>query len=195
MKLEERGDSFTSVTLSCLCKDGFVGDGIICYDVKLCSESSCCSSGYHWSPEKGCVDIDECSLSPSPCASSQVCKNTPGAFECFTTPSRSRLGTSSKSVQFSCGNPTCPSGMDCITSNGTARCADPCEHYTVLDDPWRATDYRVEEPKCDNDVDWQGWYRFFLDGNSAHLPERCVEQSMCGTYVDTRSTSFSVRSH
>lgn len=26
-----------------------------------------------------------------------------------------------------------PSGMDCIQTDGNARCADPCEHYSVVD--------------------------------------------------------------
>ena len=78
----ERNDTFFSQSASCVCKEGFVGDGLTCYDVKLCSDSSCCHQGYRWSPEKGCVDIDECSLPEAPCThGSQVCVNTPGSFE------------------------------------------------------------------------------------------------------------------
>ncbi len=71
----------------------------MCYDTKLCSDSSCCSKGYHWSEDSGCVDTDECSLADSPCAPSQVCRNTPGSFKCLQ-PSSSR-GLSSQSVQLS----------------------------------------------------------------------------------------------
>uniref|UniRef100_A0AAV2LK11 EGF-like domain-containing protein n=1 Tax=Knipowitschia caucasica TaxID=637954 RepID=A0AAV2LK11_KNICA len=38
LKLEERGETFTTTkTFSCLCKNGFVGDGISCYEVKACA--------------------------------------------------------------------------------------------------------------------------------------------------------------
>ena len=172
----ERGDTFSSQSVSCVCKDGFVGDGLTCYHVKLCSDSSCCHQGYRWSPERGCVDIDECSLPEAPCThGSQVCVNTPGSFECRVPPSRAK-----RSAQFSCGNVVCPLGQDCISSS----CVDPCDHYTVLNDAWRATDYKDDESRCDNDVNWQGWYRMFLGQSSAQIPETCVEKSnRCGTHV------------
>ena len=53
---QERGDTFSGPVLSCVCKDGFLGDGLTCYDTKLCSDSSCCSRGYHWSPDSGLVE-------------------------------------------------------------------------------------------------------------------------------------------
>uniref|UniRef100_A0AAV2K4V8 Uncharacterized protein n=1 Tax=Knipowitschia caucasica TaxID=637954 RepID=A0AAV2K4V8_KNICA len=142
LRREERRETLPTTTVSCQCKDGFVGDGVNCYEVKECGgDSSCCSAGYKWSPKEGCVDVDECSLKPSPCAASQICRNTQGSFECSVNPAL-RTGASPfvNAVQFMCGNTTCPHGMDCITNNGTARCADPCEHYTALDDPWRAAD-------------------------------------------------------
>ncbi|XP_054461205.1 uromodulin [Anoplopoma fimbria] len=181
LESRERGDSLTSHALSCVCKDGFVGDGLTCYDTKLCSDSSCCSRGYHWSPDRGCVDTDECSLPDSPCNPSQVCQNTPGYFNCLEPSSRTRMGPSSQFVQFSCGPTVCPSGMDCISSNGTMRCADPCEHYTVLNDTWRSTDNTLIETRCDSGIQWQGWYRLFLGQASAHIPERCVGTNRCGT--------------
>ncbi|XP_072300054.1 LOW QUALITY PROTEIN: pancreatic secretory granule membrane major glycoprotein GP2-like [Eucyclogobius newberryi] len=188
LKLEESGDtSSTTTTLSCLCKDGFVGDGINCYEVKECgADSSCCSTGFKWSPKQGCVDVDECSLTPSPCGASQLCQNTQGSFECVKSPAfrTRRASLFVQAVQFGCGGITCPHGMDCITLNGTSRCADPCENYSPLDDPWRATDNPYTgQPKCDNDVNWQGWYRLFLYGSSAQIPESCVEQLMCGTHA------------
>uniref|UniRef100_A0A3B4AV97 UMOD/GP2/OIT3-like D8C domain-containing protein n=1 Tax=Periophthalmus magnuspinnatus TaxID=409849 RepID=A0A3B4AV97_9GOBI len=75
----------------------------------------------------------------------------------------------------------CPHGMDCFMDNGQARCGDPCEHYTVLDEEWRATDNKNTQDKCDGNEKWQGWYRFFLNGTDAQIPERCVEENMCGT--------------
>ncbi|XP_070782566.1 uromodulin-like [Enoplosus armatus] len=184
LESRERGDSFTSPALSCVCKHGFVGDGLTCYNTKLCGDSSCCSRGYHWSPDRGCVDTDECSLPDSPCMPLQVCQNTPGSFECLESSSSSRIGPLSQSVQFNCGHTACPSGMDCISNNGTLRCADPCEHYTVLDDDWRSTN-NTSNPilHCDNVINWQGWYRLLLEQTSAHIPERCVGGNKCGTHA------------
>ncbi|XP_071359421.1 scavenger receptor cysteine-rich domain-containing protein DMBT1-like [Trachinotus anak] len=183
LESRERGDTFASQAFFCVCKDGFVGDGLTCYDTKLCSDSSCCSQGYHWSPDRGCVDTDECSLPDSPCAPPQVCENTPGSFRCLEHSSSTRSVPSSQSVQFRCGNIVCPSGWDCISNNGTARCADPCDHYTVLDDDWRSINNTNNNiVHCDVNVDWQGWYRLFLGQNSAQIPDWCVGERRCGTH-------------
>lgn len=184
LESRERGDTFASQALSCVCKDGFVGDGLTCYNAKLCGDSSCCSQGYHWSPDSGCVDTDECALPDSPCTPPQVCQNTAGSFKCLEPSSSTRLGPSPQSVHFKCGHTVCPSGMDCIRTNGTLRCADPCEHYTVVDDAWRSTNNTsTQAVHCDQAVNWQGWYRLFLEQTSAHIPERCVGQDRCGTHA------------
>ncbi|KAM7412337.1 hypothetical protein PAMA_022019 [Pampus argenteus] len=180
----ERGDSFASQVISCVCKDGFVGDGLTCYNTKLCSDSSCCSQGYHWSLDSGCVDTDECSLPESPCPPPQVCQNTPGSFQCMEPSSSTRSGNSSQSVQFTCGHNVCPLGMDCITSGNWTGCGDPCDHYTVLDDEWRSTNNTMNQiVRCDRNVNWQGWYRLFLGQMSAHIPEMCVADYRCGTHA------------
>lgn len=180
LESQERGDTFTGHALSCICKDGFVGDGLTCYDPKLCSDSSCCDRGYHWSSEKGCAEIDECSLPNSPCTPPQICHNTPGSYECLEPSSKNRAAASSQSVQFYCGNTVCPSGMDCINS----QCVDPCQNYATLNDDWRSTNNtNTEVLHCDRDINWQGWYRLFLNQTSARIPERCVESYSCGTHA------------
>ncbi|KAM7009908.1 uromodulin [Tautogolabrus adspersus] len=184
LESKERGDTFSSQALSCVCKDGFVGDGLMCYNIKLCSDSSCCKEGYQWSPDKGCVDTDECSLTDSPCKPPQVCRNTQGSFVCLEPSPSSRSGPSSQSVQFSCGSTVCPSGTDCVRINGTLQCADPCQEYTVLNDDWRSTNNTsLQNVHCDQHVNWQGWYRLFLGQTSAHIPERCVAENRCGTHA------------
>ncbi|XP_034543161.1 deleted in malignant brain tumors 1 protein-like [Notolabrus celidotus] len=184
LESKERGDTFSSQALSCVCKDGFVGDGSVCYDLKVCSDSSCCKDGYHWSPDRGCVDTDECSLKDSPCKSPQVCFNTPGFFECQEPSPSTRLGPSSRSVQFNCGSVTCPRGVDCIRFNGSLRCADPCQFHTVLNDEWRSTNNTsTQNPRCDQHINWQGWYRLVLGQTSAQIPERCVAERRCGTHA------------
>ncbi|KAL3996061.1 deleted in malignant brain tumors 1 protein [Sarotherodon galilaeus] len=178
LESQERGDTFAGHALSCVCKDGFVGDGLTCYDPKVCSDSSCCDRGYHWSSEKGCVDIDECSLPNSPCTPPQICHNTPGSYECLETSSESKSEVSSQSVLFPCGNTVCPSGMDCINS----QCVDPCQNYTTLNDDWRSTNNtNTQVLHCDQNINWEGWYRLFLDQTSARIPEWCVESNRCGT--------------
>uniref|UniRef100_A0A8C7K229 ZP domain-containing protein n=1 Tax=Oncorhynchus kisutch TaxID=8019 RepID=A0A8C7K229_ONCKI len=55
------------------------------------------------------------------------------------------------SVQFMCGD----------SIGGTSRCADHCQHYSVLNDAWRATNYRGIG-NCDKDINFWGCYRMFL---------------------------------
>ncbi|KAL0178944.1 hypothetical protein M9458_024386, partial [Cirrhinus mrigala] len=64
---------------------------------------------------------------------------------------------------------------------------DPCYNYTSLDEPWRATDsYNYNNNyyhgMCDYNVEWNGWYRLFYNGQNAQMPESCVNYGMCGTY-------------
>ncbi|XDV16235.1 hypothetical protein PO909_016037 [Leuciscus waleckii] len=62
---------------------------------------------------------------------------------------------------------------------------DPCYNYTVLDDTWRSisnTDgLRDNISNCDTSVSWSGWYRLFINNNSAHIPDTCVAPFSCGT--------------
>ncbi|XP_077460848.1 uncharacterized protein LOC144077182 [Stigmatopora argus] len=176
----DQGD--TSTNFVCVCKDGFVGDGLSCYNSLLCSEGSCCSQGYKWAPASGCVDIDECSLPDAPCTAPWICQNIPGSYKCLQPESLSRSHLSS-SVNFTCGNTFCPAGMDCIENNGTS-CADPCKTYKVLADNWRSTQYIPPHHnlyKCDRTVEFQGWYRLFLNQKSAHIPVGFISEYRCGT--------------
>ncbi|XP_005913738.1 uncharacterized protein LOC102307688 isoform X1 [Haplochromis burtoni] len=61
------------------------------------------------------------------------------------------------------------------------RRGDPCFHYTVLDQTWRATNTTSKLKMCDRQVDWKGWYRLFYKGKSLQMPERCVPVNKCGT--------------
>uniref|UniRef100_A0AAZ3SXA2 ZP domain-containing protein n=1 Tax=Oncorhynchus tshawytscha TaxID=74940 RepID=A0AAZ3SXA2_ONCTS len=182
-EVEVESSSFKLVT--CNCKSGFVGNGITCYDLKLCAGGSCCHQGYSWSTELGCVDVDECSLPDQPCSPPQVCENTPRSFNCLGPPEDDLHFSpgDSRSVQFQCGGRQCPVGEDCISVGGTSYCADPCQHYTVLNDAWRSTNNNgnVNGEHCDQSINWQGWYRLFLGDTSVQMPERCVERYMCGT--------------
>lgn len=168
--------------MSCRCEDGLVGDGFTCYNKTTCNDD-CCGRGYGWSSLQGCVDIDECLLPDPPCGPGQLCENTQGSFSCLVTPdSQHRTATKTKprSAVFSCGGTQCPAGQDCLQVNGTSRCTDPCQHYTPLQDDWRATNFSGVS-RCDTLPHWQGWYRLFIGSTSVQMPERCIEHYMCGT--------------
>uniref|UniRef100_A0A671LXX0 UMOD/GP2/OIT3-like D8C domain-containing protein n=1 Tax=Sinocyclocheilus anshuiensis TaxID=1608454 RepID=A0A671LXX0_9TELE len=54
----------------------------------------------------------------------------------------------------------------------------------VLDDPWRATNNtNASVRECDTSVTWSGWYRLFINGLSAQIPDTCVEKTGCGTDI------------
>uniref|UniRef100_A0A9J8ASQ5 Uncharacterized protein n=1 Tax=Cyprinus carpio carpio TaxID=630221 RepID=A0A9J8ASQ5_CYPCA len=66
-----------------------------------------------------------------------------------------------------------------ITAVGVS---DPCSSYSVLDNPWRVSSNRYASViYCDQDVTWSGWYRFFINNISTHIPETCVDIYSCGT--------------
>ncbi|XP_048026167.1 pancreatic secretory granule membrane major glycoprotein GP2-like [Megalobrama amblycephala] len=72
-----------------------------------------------------------------------------------------------------------PAPRYCAVSFSTPS-VDPCYNYTSLDEPWRATDH-YNLGMCDYNVEWNGWYRLFYNGQNAQMPESCVNQYMCGT--------------
>uniref|UniRef100_A0A8C2ASD1 NIDO domain-containing protein n=1 Tax=Cyprinus carpio TaxID=7962 RepID=A0A8C2ASD1_CYPCA len=63
----------------------------------------------------------------------------------------------------------------------TTPSVDPCYNYTSLDEPWRATDHS-NILKCDYNVEWNGWYRMFYNGQNTQMTESCVNHGMCGTH-------------
>ncbi|XP_062410977.1 pancreatic secretory granule membrane major glycoprotein GP2-like [Sardina pilchardus] len=59
--------------------------------------------------------------------------------------------------------------------------SDPCNNYTVLDEPWRATNYTDDFNHCDSHVSWHGWYRLLYHGQTIRMPEKCLGPDGCGT--------------
>ncbi|XP_046870522.1 pancreatic secretory granule membrane major glycoprotein GP2-like [Hypomesus transpacificus] len=120
---------------------------------------------------------------PNNC-NSAYCAAVPTTTPAVPTTTPAVPMTPSSSVRFWCGATPCPAGQDCLSVNGALRCADPCEQYSVLDDAWRSTDLRnYGNLHCDQYINWQGWSRLFLGGNSTQMPETCVEENMCGTHA------------
>ncbi|KAI4871599.1 hypothetical protein NFI96_004110 [Prochilodus magdalenae] len=65
---------------------------------------------------------------------------------------------------------------------------DPCSVYTVLDNDWRRTETRSHyyyNGYDDTLVEWSGWYRLYLQGKSAQIPESdwCWSNVTCGGYT------------
>uniref|UniRef100_A0A8C1X4M7 Si:ch73-181m17.1 n=1 Tax=Cyprinus carpio TaxID=7962 RepID=A0A8C1X4M7_CYPCA len=61
---------------------------------------------------------------------------------------------------------------------------DPCYNYTVLDDSWRSTsNHHSSSILCDVYVSWVGWYRLFIGGQSAQMPDTCVDKYSCSTHA------------
>ncbi|XDV15911.1 hypothetical protein PO909_015852, partial [Leuciscus waleckii] len=66
----------------------------------------------------------------------------------------------------------------------TAHLSDPCDNYTVLDEPRRSI-YNTHASVIfyDCSINWRGWYRLFINNTSAHIPDTCVARYSCGTDV------------
>ncbi|XP_054456466.1 oncoprotein-induced transcript 3 protein isoform X2 [Anoplopoma fimbria] len=62
---------------------------------------------------------------------------------------------------------------------------DPCSAYISLNEPWRNTDYHVNQssgvPRCDSHVSGE-WYRFTGMAGDA-MPTFCVSENHCGTHA------------
>ncbi|KAG9355590.1 hypothetical protein JZ751_000428 [Albula glossodonta] len=176
-------------TFTCSCGDGFVGDGLTCYNRTTCdSDLLCCQSGFRWLSEHGCMDVDECSLPGETCRPPLSCENTPGSFQCLLPASGGH--SDSRSIVNHCGGQECPLGQDCLSNDNVSRCSDPCQHYTILNEAWRSTSFTYgsygspsDPAKCDRGYGWQGWYRLYLGGESVQMPEICVDMHMCGTHA------------
>ncbi|KAK7135038.1 hypothetical protein R3I93_018217 [Phoxinus phoxinus] len=66
-------------------------------------------------------------------------------------------------------------------TSATTLSTDPCFEYTVLDNLWR--DIRGDQDNHGDDslVEWNGWYRLYLNGESAQMSEWCVRDRRCGS--------------
>jgi hypothetical protein len=44
---------------------------------------SVCNPGWFMDAEKGCMDVNECFISPSPCKRNEFCVNNEGSYTCL----------------------------------------------------------------------------------------------------------------
>ncbi|XP_067285700.1 uncharacterized protein [Pseudorasbora parva] len=72
--------------------------------------------------------------------------------------------------------------MNGQTSVPTTSITDPCYDYSTLDEYWRDIQQSPYQSSGYDDslVDWSGWYRLYLNGESAQMSEWCVSYVGCG---------------
>ncbi|XP_004691792.1 PREDICTED: pancreatic secretory granule membrane major glycoprotein GP2 [Condylura cristata] len=81
--------------------------------------------------------------------------------------SRNWAEASSYGLDMDCGAPGTPEAHLCF---------DPCQNYTVLDEPFRSIENAGETISCDNTL--FGWYRFVGEGGD-RMPETCIPPFRC----------------
>ncbi|KAM5151663.1 uncharacterized protein ACMZJ9_009901 [Mantella aurantiaca] len=183
----------------CTCKEGFAGNGFYCNDIDECQDSfgnncypncvntigsyTCnCYPGFQNKDVFGCVDIDECADSSlNNCDPAAICTNNIGSYTC--TCSYGYYGDGIHCVVNKCSQDLlCNSTEDCIKSNGSYSCIDPCFNHTILNDTWRSTSntYDYNGYHCDNGL--SGWFRFKGEYDE-QIPEHCIPQNSCGTNI------------
>ncbi|KAI4885663.1 hypothetical protein NFI96_007493, partial [Prochilodus magdalenae] len=155
-----------------------IEDGVVTRGVCGRSESDCCY--YSSSP----IRVKACPgnyyvyefVKPATCNSSycaDVDTITPN-----TNPT-SASGDAASSVNTS----RCSVVLSILTSqNFKYQCYDPCNNYTILDQPWRGTN-ETRLWICDRDFSWTGWYRLLYYGMNIRMPESCVDEYRCGTDI------------
>ncbi|XP_071976713.1 uromodulin-like [Engystomops pustulosus] len=190
------------IDFTCVCKDGFSGDGYSCYDIDECnaytwqnpcsSYSYClntfgsyecvCYSGFQLQ-NKTCVDIDECS-SPdlNNCDPNAVCTNYYGSYSCYCP--TGFYGDGYRCEVDECTKDVCGFGRECIKYYGSHNCSDPCLSYTTLNEPTRSTSYHLYYYDYwyygRSDYYLNGWYSFTGSGGS-QMADYCPSQGSCYT--------------
>ncbi|KAM4697755.1 uncharacterized protein WCC33_013356 [Rhinophrynus dorsalis] len=184
----------------CTCKDGFKGDGYVCYDIDECEDywsnqcfysycensigsySCSCYSGFELTQRKDCIDIDECSSEYlNDCHPLAVCKNEFGSYSCFCP--YGYFGDGRYCEINECQQETpCDPNIECIKKNGSYTCNDPCSNHTVLNEPWRKPHFESSYYDYWYNCDYllNGWFRFQGKTNQKII-EHCVSEYNCGT--------------
>ncbi|XP_071976590.1 uromodulin-like [Engystomops pustulosus] len=191
-------------SLQCLCKSGFIGDGIDCTDIDECAYSwtnncsvgvcsnnigsyTCkCPSGFYSPTPYSCVDINEClNSSLSRCHPLATCLNTNGNYSCSCP--YGYFGDGFNCEVNDCSRGVCAAGKECVKTSGSYLCLDPCSSYIALNESWRSSlnyvpsSYAIySDYKCDNYLN--GWYRFIGSGG-VRMPESCISSFYCGTHA------------
>ncbi|KAM4632545.1 uromodulin-like [Discoglossus pictus] len=94
--------------------------------------------------------------------------------------SESTLSSSLESVPATAG--LCNFGSEFINTIGSYTCIDPCINHTILNDPWRSTNFSSLSNPVHCDSGFSGWYRFMGSGG-IRLPETCPSLRSCNSEV------------
>lgn len=126
-------------TATCVCIDGYAGDGLACADVDECtggtddcdangtcantdgSYTCTCNDGYQ-GDGTSCYDVDECTEGTAGCDANATCTNTVGSVTCTCNVGYQGDGTTCADVD------ECTDGTDSCDANAT--CANTVGSYT-----------------------------------------------------------------
>ncbi|XP_069841012.1 uromodulin-like [Dendropsophus ebraccatus] len=188
-------EDFVGYKQQCVCKEGFIGNGVSCSDIDECYDEwgwrsityiSCvnsigsytvsCRPGYTNEDNDGCMDIDECASGyPNDCHPLAVCTNNFGSYICHCP--YGYFGDGKQCIENECiQSTTCDKGTDCNKDLTSHTCIDPCSSYTTLVEPYSSPGNKYYSAYTF--PYHYGWYRF--DSGEAQIPEYCVPSGTCG---------------
>ena len=112
---------------SCLCNDGFFGNGTSCYKGS-CTDDLCpgneqclsaftfdceCVKGFTRNKADSCVDIDECQNNEAYCNKNADCLNMDGSYKCSCN--QGYFGDGESCLYGQCLDTNCPQNMTCVS--------------------------------------------------------------------------------
>ncbi|KAM8977289.1 uncharacterized protein RCH25_042656 [Pelodytes ibericus] len=156
----------------CTCSPGYIGNGVNCTAITLCSTQSCCPTGYYWDDRAGyktCTDINECADNTlNKCIPSTTCINKNGFHLCST----------SRSI--TCSTSVCPFDQDCVNVGGTVQCADPCANYQTVNGTSRLSTLNSTGVFATDRFTF-GWVRYIGDAG-LRMQLGCTGSLKCGSF-------------
>nr|XP_034836918.1 fibrillin-1-like isoform X2 [Maniola hyperantus] len=152
-----------------------------------------CPWGYKLTPDRICLDIDECERNVSECGPQQRCENFYGGFSCQCPPGHRNIGKNCEDIdECSYGN-TCSYNARCVNTVGSFKCEcsegfrnAPSNDKVCVDVDECAETPTICEQRCANA--WGG-YRCYCDkGYRLHKDNRtCVDIDECEEFSRSRS--------
>jgi len=135
---------------SCVCNDGFGGDGVTCADQDECTletddcdaNAACtntagsftcaCDEGYSGDGVT-CTDDDECTLETDDCDALATCTNTPGSFECACAAGYDGDGTACSDIdECALDIDTCDPNAACTNTVGGFECGACLDGFELV---------------------------------------------------------------
>ncbi|XP_013148849.1 PREDICTED: fibulin-1 [Papilio polytes] len=152
-----------------------------------------CPWGYKLTPDKRCVDIDECARNVSECGPQQRCENFYGGYSCQCPAGHRLVGQQRCEDIDECayGNP-CSYNAQCINTIGSYRCScgegfrnAPTNDKVCVDVDECAESPGVCAQGCANA--WGGYRCYCERGYRLHIDNRtCVDVDECAEWGSSR---------